>query len=77
VIYLKKRMDFLPNRQNKYSIRRFTIGTASILVGTTLVFGINHHEAKKAENTTDASVTITDHLNAENETVNQAGQVKI
>ncbi|MBL7573837.1 YSIRK-type signal peptide-containing protein [Staphylococcus saccharolyticus] len=67
-------MDFLFNRQNKYSIRRFTIGTASILVGTTLVFGINHHEAKAAENTTDASVTITDHLNAENETVNQAGQ---
>lgn len=27
-----KRLDFLPNRQNKYSIRKFTVGTASILV---------------------------------------------
>lgn len=33
------RFDFLPNKQNKYSIRKFTVGTASILVGATLVFG--------------------------------------
>lgn len=32
---MKKRMDFLPNKMNKYSIRRFTVGTASILVGAT------------------------------------------
>ncbi|WP_278249404.1 YSIRK-type signal peptide-containing protein, partial [Staphylococcus aureus] len=31
----KKRLDFLPNKLNKYSIRRFSVGTASILVGAT------------------------------------------
>ncbi|WP_447405364.1 YSIRK-type signal peptide-containing protein, partial [Staphylococcus aureus] len=24
----KKRIDFLPNRQNRYAIRRFSVGTA-------------------------------------------------
>ncbi|HBI8755738.1 TPA: YSIRK-type signal peptide-containing protein, partial [Staphylococcus aureus] len=37
----KKRLDFLPNKLNKYSIRRFSVGTASILVGATLLFEIN------------------------------------
>ena len=31
-----KRLDFLPNIQNKYSIRKFTVGTASILVSSLL-----------------------------------------
>lgn len=44
----KKRLDFLPNKLNKYSIRRFSVGTASILVGATLLFGINN-EAHAAE----------------------------
>nr|WP_308669914.1 YSIRK-type signal peptide-containing protein [Staphylococcus pragensis] len=34
---------------NKYSIRKFTVGTASILVGATLLFGSAHDEAKAAE----------------------------
>ncbi|OFO48767.1 metal-binding protein, partial [Staphylococcus sp. HMSC072B07] len=38
----KKRLDFLPNKLNKYSIRKFTVGTASILVGATLFFGVNN-----------------------------------
>ncbi|MDO0962976.1 YSIRK-type signal peptide-containing protein, partial [Staphylococcus haemolyticus] len=37
----KKRLDFLPNKLNKYSIRKFTVGTASILVGATLFLGVN------------------------------------
>ncbi|MCG4934181.1 YSIRK-type signal peptide-containing protein, partial [Dorea formicigenerans] len=41
------KLDFIPNRNNKYSIRRFTVGTASILIGATLVFGINN-DAKAA-----------------------------
>ncbi|MCG1610231.1 YSIRK-type signal peptide-containing protein, partial [Staphylococcus epidermidis] len=45
---LKKRLDFMPNKQNKYSIRRFTVGTASILVGATLFLGIGN-EAKADE----------------------------
>ncbi|MCG2011169.1 YSIRK-type signal peptide-containing protein, partial [Staphylococcus epidermidis] len=27
---MKKKLDFLPNKLNKYSIRKFTVGTASI-----------------------------------------------
>ncbi|MBM0777399.1 E domain-containing protein [Staphylococcus epidermidis] len=45
---MKKRLDFMPNKQNKYSIRRFTVGTASILVGATLFLGIGN-EAKADE----------------------------
>ncbi|UEX90156.1 SdrD B-like domain-containing protein [Staphylococcus ratti] len=51
-----KKYAFLPNRQNKYSIRKFTVGTASILLGSLLLLG-THDEAKAAENT---SATLTD-----------------
>ncbi|RIP35037.1 YSIRK-type signal peptide-containing protein, partial [Staphylococcus gallinarum] len=44
-----KRYDFLSNINNKYSIRKFTVGAASILVGATLIFGTAHNEAKAAE----------------------------
>ncbi|MFW2662096.1 YSIRK-type signal peptide-containing protein, partial [Staphylococcus aureus] len=27
---MKKRIDYLSNKQNKYSIRRFTVGTTSV-----------------------------------------------
>ena len=62
--YLKKksnkRLDFLPNINNKYSIRKFTVGTASILVGATLIFGVAHDEAKAAEDTkTEEGVKVT------------------
>lgn len=53
----KKRLDFLPNKQNKYSIRKFTVGTASILVGTAWFFGSAHGEAKAVEKD-QASTTI-------------------
>ena len=36
---INKRLDFISNKLNKYSIRKFTVGTASILVGATLIFG--------------------------------------
>ncbi|WP_170168043.1 Rib/alpha-like domain-containing protein, partial [Staphylococcus piscifermentans] len=45
----KNHASFTPQRQNKYSIRKFTFGTASILVGATLFLGVNH-DAKAAEN---------------------------
>lgn len=41
------------NRLNKFSIRKYSVGTASILVGTTLIFGLSGHEAKAAENTSE------------------------
>lgn len=36
----------ISNRLNKFSIRKYTVGTASILVGTTLIFGLGNQEAK-------------------------------
>nr|WP_115354520.1 YSIRK-type signal peptide-containing protein [Staphylococcus hominis] len=46
---IKKKLDFISNRLNKYSIRKFTVGTASILVGATLIFGHADNEVKAAE----------------------------
>ncbi len=34
------RKGMVSNRLNKFSIRKYTVGTASILVGTTLIFGL-------------------------------------
>lgn len=45
------RKGMIPNRLNKFSIRKYSVGTASILVGTTLIFGLSGHEAKAAEHT--------------------------
>ncbi|WP_419791127.1 Ig-like domain-containing protein [Staphylococcus chromogenes] len=56
----KKRLDFLPNRQNKYSIRKFTVGTASILVGAILLFGAqNDAQAEEAPANSASSTTET------------------
>ncbi|RIO52140.1 YSIRK-type signal peptide-containing protein [Staphylococcus hominis] len=46
---INKRLDFISNKLNKYSIRKFTVGTASILVGATLIFGCSDDEVKAAE----------------------------
>ncbi|HDA7114266.1 TPA: carboxypeptidase regulatory-like domain-containing protein, partial [Staphylococcus aureus] len=45
------RKGMVSNRLNKFSIRKYTVGTASILVGTTLIFGLGNQEAKAAEST--------------------------
>lgn len=50
-----KKLDFLPNLRNRYSIRRFTVGTAYILIGSLLFLGHNG-EAKAAESTNDNTV---------------------
>ena len=50
---------------NKYSIRRFTVGTASILVGSTLLFGIGneahaaeeHQKSNTTENVADSNAS--------------------
>ena len=44
-----KRLDFIPNKQNKYSIRKFTVGTASILVGVALILAVQMMKQKVAE----------------------------
>ncbi|MGE6952605.1 fibrinogen-binding adhesin SdrG C-terminal domain-containing protein, partial [Staphylococcus hominis] len=54
----KNRLDFLSNKQNKYSIRKFTVGTASLLIGATLVFGIgNEAKADEVSNTNSQSTS--------------------
>ncbi|WP_114604310.1 YPDG domain-containing protein, partial [Staphylococcus sp. EZ-P03] len=52
---------FDAKRQNKYSIRKFTIGTASIIVGAALLFGLGE-EARAAEVTSQTSNQSNDSL---------------
>ncbi|WP_145395623.1 YSIRK-type signal peptide-containing protein, partial [Staphylococcus cohnii] len=56
------KLDFIPNRLNKYSIRKFTVGTASILVGATLLFGIGE-EAKANEQQNNSVQSQPNNLN--------------
>ncbi|MCQ9303746.1 plasmin-sensitive LPXTG-anchored glycoprotein Pls, partial [Mammaliicoccus sciuri] len=58
----KGKLDFIPNRLNKYSIRKFTVGTASILVGATLLFGIGE-EAKADEQQNNSVQSQSNNLN--------------
>ncbi len=51
-----KKLDFLSNRRNKYSIRKFTVGTASILVGATMLFGLSHDANAEENHTNDSKV---------------------
>ena len=38
-------------KENKFGIRKFTVGTASIIIGATLYLGVPHHDAHAAEQT--------------------------
>ncbi len=65
-MYMKKnKLDFLPNKLNKYSIRKFTVGTASLLIGATLVFGIGN-EAKADEVSTSTEQVSSGDKNSDN-----------
>lgn len=61
-----KKHNFLPNKLNKYSIRKFTVGTASILVGSLMFLG-NSAEAAE-DSTTEAPTTETPSTEAPTET---------
>ncbi|WP_206167751.1 YSIRK-type signal peptide-containing protein [Staphylococcus rostri] len=69
---MKRKLDFLPNRNNRYSIRKFTVGTASILIGATLVFGVANDDAQAEEkDAVEETVSASDDLDVpdeENET---------
>nr|WP_053038348.1 Ig-like domain-containing protein [Staphylococcus haemolyticus] len=74
---INKKVDFLSNKLNKYSIRKFTVGTASILVGATLLFGVGNQEAKAAENNTeDTSVQVSDDTSSQDDGVKQKSDVQ-
>ena len=66
---MNKKYGFIPNRLNKYSIRRFTVGTASILVGATLLFGLGQ-EAKADEITDSNNDKQSTQANSNNDTAN-------
>ncbi|QTQ07948.1 YSIRK-type signal peptide-containing protein [Macrococcoides canis] len=53
-----KRMDFLPNKLNKYSIRKFTVGTTSILIGSLLFLGTST-DSQAAETTVESTEAAT------------------
>ena len=55
----------IANRNNKYSIRRFTVGTASILIGATLLFGASHDAKAAEEDSSSVSVDGKDQAGAQ------------
>ncbi len=63
------RKGMVSNRLNKFSIRKYTVGTASILVGTTLIFGLGNQEAKAAESTNkelnEATISASDNQSSD------------
>ena len=65
-----KKLDFLPNLKNKYSIRKFTVGTASILIGSLLFLG-HDGDAQAAEDTNNDSVA---EVSADNIETQQSSQ---
>ncbi|HCT8132193.1 TPA: LPXTG-anchored surface protein SasG, partial [Staphylococcus aureus] len=58
---VNKRVDFLSNKLNKYSIRKFTFGTASILIGSLMYLG-TQQEAEAAENNIENPTTLKDNV---------------
>ncbi|RAI78912.1 hypothetical protein BFS35_013255, partial [Macrococcoides goetzii] len=54
-----KKHDFLPNKLNKYSIRKFTVGTASILVGSLIFLGNSAEAAEDSKTETPTTETPT------------------
>ncbi|WP_070064302.1 MSCRAMM family adhesin SdrD, partial [Staphylococcus aureus] len=77
------RKGMVSNRLNKFSIRKYTVGTASILVGTTLIFGLGNQEAKAAESTNkelnEATTSASDNQSnskVDNQQLNQEDNTK-
>ncbi|PCF56754.1 hypothetical protein B5C01_02100 [Staphylococcus delphini] len=76
----EKQFNFLSKRQNRYAIRRFSAGIASVLVGTALFFGVHTSEASAAEQdqTSEAKQTppdVSDTADTLTETNEKAAQV--
>ncbi|HDB4961335.1 TPA: MSCRAMM family adhesin SdrD, partial [Staphylococcus aureus] len=72
------RKGMVSNRLNKFSIRKYTVGTASILVGTTLIFGLGNQEAKAAESTNkelnEATTSASDNQSSDKVDMQQINQ---
>ncbi|MEB7367671.1 YSIRK-type signal peptide-containing protein, partial [Staphylococcus borealis] len=63
---MKKKEEFLSKKKSRYSIRKFTVGTASILVGATLIYGSGQAQAAESEGTVTEQPT-TESTNKESE----------
>ncbi|EZT42239.1 clumping factor B, partial [Staphylococcus aureus S63_POEL] len=57
----------MSNKQNKYSIRRFTVGTTSVIVGATILFGIGNHQAQASEQSNDTTQSSKNNASADSE----------
>ncbi|HDK4330105.1 TPA: carboxypeptidase regulatory-like domain-containing protein, partial [Staphylococcus aureus] len=72
------RKGMVSNRLNKFSIRKYTVGTASILVGTTLIFGLGNQEAKATESTNkelnEATTSASDNQSSDKVDMQQLNQ---
>ncbi|HDM2716864.1 TPA: carboxypeptidase regulatory-like domain-containing protein, partial [Staphylococcus aureus] len=72
------RKGMVSNRLKKFSIRKYTVGTASILVGTTLIFGLGNQEAKAAESTNkelnEATTSASDNQSSDKVDMQQLNQ---
>lgn len=53
---MNNKNNFLSNRLNKYSIRKVNFGTASLLIGATLLFGVNN-DVQASEKMTNSAVS--------------------
>ncbi|RIO82487.1 YSIRK-type signal peptide-containing protein [Staphylococcus gallinarum] len=66
---MNKNCNNISSQRNKYSIRKLTVGTASLLIGATLVFGLGNEayadELASQEKTTQLLIQtkIPNHMN--------------
>ncbi|PTI42732.1 YSIRK signal domain/LPXTG anchor domain surface protein [Staphylococcus succinus] len=67
---MKNNCNFMSNHLNKYSIRKLTVGTASLLIGATLVFGLNK-EAKADEIEKNQFAQSSEYSNENSETLKE------
>ncbi|WP_158257017.1 YSIRK-type signal peptide-containing protein [Staphylococcus succinus] len=67
---MKNNCNFMSSHLNKYSIRKLTVGTASLLIGATLVFGLNK-EAKADEIEKNQFAQSSEYSNGNSETLKE------
>ncbi|RIN32244.1 YSIRK-type signal peptide-containing protein, partial [Staphylococcus succinus] len=67
---MKNNCNFMSSHLNKYSIRKLTVGTASLLIGATLVFGLNK-EAKADEIEKNQFAQSSEYSNENSETLKE------
>lgn len=67
-----KNNDYFLNRKNKYSIRKFTVGTASILIGSMLLAGQTVQAENDFGNNESSNYLVGDELGISDDLINPA-----